>query len=65
MPYSFEYNITGSGLPSRRSYSQDHWGYFNNSTLVPAMKFNHKLLSGADRKADAVAVAAIQGTLKK
>ncbi len=65
-PYSFEYNITGYGLPSRRSYSQDHWGYFNNknnNTLVPAMIFNHKLLQGADRTPDAV--AAIQGTLKK
>ena len=62
MPYSFEYNITGSGLPSRRSYSQYHWGYFNN-TLVSAMKFNHKSLSGGDRTTDAV--AAFKGTLKK
>ena len=35
--YKFQYN-QNSGMPHRRSYSQDHWGYFNgslNSTLLP------------------------------
>ncbi|GAA0557246.1 hypothetical protein [Chitinophaga japonensis] len=34
--YSFSYNTTP--LPSRGSFSQDHWGYYNNannSTLIP------------------------------
>ena len=65
-PYSFEYNIVGQGLPSRRSFSQDHWGYYNgkaNNTLVPAIIFNQELLTGADRKPDFL--SAIQGTLSK
>jgi YD repeat-containing protein len=35
--YSFDYN-TDTMLPHRRSYAQDHWGYYNgksNSNLIP------------------------------
>ncbi|WP_026994853.1 DUF6443 domain-containing protein [Flectobacillus major] len=36
-PWRFEYNPVG--LPSRRAFAQDHWGYFNgavsNQTLLP------------------------------
>lgn len=35
--YKFEYEDV-AGLPSRLSFAQDHWGYFNgrnNSTLIP------------------------------
>lgn len=65
-PYSFEYNITDNGLPSRRSFSQDHWGYFNganNNTLVPPIVFQGYLLPGADRRPSLV--SAINGTLSK
>ncbi len=40
--HSFEYNDINA-LPSRLSFSQDHWGYFNganNSYFVPYDKFN-------------------------
>ncbi|WP_146109772.1 RHS repeat domain-containing protein [Jejuia pallidilutea] len=65
-PYTFEYNLTNQGLPSRRSFNQDHWGYYNgagNSTLVPSIIYNGYVLPGADRKP--YFSAAIQGTLSK
>jgi YD repeat-containing protein len=38
LEYEFEYNDLG-GLPSRLSYAQDHWGFFNgkysNNCLIP------------------------------
>ncbi|MCH2218180.1 MAG: RHS repeat protein [Flavobacteriales bacterium] len=38
--YSFDYNETIE-LPHKRSFSQDHWGYYNgydNATLIPKFK---------------------------
>lgn len=36
--YKFEYN-TSTGLPSKKSFARDHWGYYNgansNSSLIP------------------------------
>jgi YD repeat-containing protein len=50
--------ITPEGLPSKQSFSQDHWGYYNgrnNSTLVPAYDTREgKILPGADREPDSV-----------
>lgn len=58
-PYVFDYF---TGLPSRDSYSVDHWGYFNgknNSSFVPLTYFYITLEQGyylsygnADRKVD-------------
>ena len=57
LKYLFSY-IDPEALPYRKSFSQDHWGYFNgknNSTLVPA--YDDKagnVLAGADREPDSV-----------
>jgi YD repeat-containing protein len=69
-PYTFDYY---SGLPSRDSYSIDHWGFFNgknNSTLVPETFFYITFNGGyyhhygeADRKVDSIYTQA--GTLYK
>jgi RHS repeat-associated protein len=58
-PYTFSYN-NGDQLPSRFSFSQDHWGYFNNKAnyqnFTPNLEyfdtFYELNLSGADRSAD-------------
>jgi hypothetical protein len=54
-PHTFTYN--GQTLPSRTSFSQDHWGYYNgisNSTLIPAMPgLGGVPLSGGDRSPSA------------
>lgn len=58
LPYEFSYNEE-IPLPSRLSYGQDHWGYYNgrinNSDLVPSVAYvninGHQVFeSGADRK---------------
>lgn len=52
--YSFEYNETAK-LPSKQSYQQDFFGYFNNNTsntLVPNGHRNGKSFSGANRIPD-------------
>lgn len=69
-PYIFDYY---TGLPSRDSYSVDHWGFFNgknNSTFVPETSFYITALGGyfltygdADRKVDSIYTKA--GTLHK
>lgn len=66
--YDFEY-LNPQALPKRLSYSQDHWGYFNNkvnSTLVPK-PYDDILYNGftgaADRNVDTL--ASQQGLLNK
>ena len=60
-PYLFEYNESIE-LPSRISYAQDHWGYYNGKNNNPDLiatfttpVFSGSLIAfpGADRKADA------------
>ena len=65
-PYQFEYNSTSTGLPSRFSYAQDAWGYYNgqnNKTLVPARRYGGRIYPGADRQPRLS--YAQQGSLKK
>ncbi|TRX59531.1 hypothetical protein FNH22_10280 [Fulvivirga sp. M361] len=53
-PYIFSYNEATS-FPSRLSYSQDHWGYYNgktNSKLVPGTFIRSEWLSGGNREPD-------------
>ena len=53
-PYSFEYNEANS-LPSRMSYSQDAWGYYNHATndnLVPPFIPALLYYKGANRVVD-------------
>ena len=60
-PYQFEYDETKT-LPSKGSYQQDHWGFFNNnsaSTLVPKQinKGDGTFIyfsQGANREADSI-----------
>jgi YD repeat-containing protein len=67
--YQFEYEDRNS-LPQRLSYSQDHWGYFNNKNnvnIVPKGTNNFELESvnynGADK--EPAESYAIKGMLKK
>lgn len=51
-PHIFSYNEETS-LPVRDSKSVDHWGYYNgetNSTLVPRMETQLKVLPGSNRE---------------
>ncbi|AKD02128.1 RHS repeat domain-containing protein [Pontibacter korlensis] len=48
--YRFDYHNEGP-LPSKYSYAQDHWGYFNginNQTFIPNVA--PEMLSGGDRR---------------
>lgn len=59
----FEYNVD-KGLPSRMSYSQDHFGYFNgkiNKTLIPFELIADSNFDGADRTPDFK--SALEGSL--
>lgn len=57
LKYIFSY-IDPEALPSKKSFSQDHWGYYNgknNSTMVPAYDDNAgNVIAGADRGPDSV-----------
>lgn len=51
-PYVFTYNTTNI-MPKRKSYQQDHWGYFNNNTvenLIPTGTYNGVTYNGANRE---------------
>lgn len=54
-PYQFHYNES-KNLPDRKSYAQDHWGYYNghveNTTLIPAFSLDGKYVKGANRNVD-------------
>lgn len=47
-PFTFDYYTDSEfPLPSRLSFSQDHWGYYNgalNTTLLPKVAFNDPML---------------------
>ncbi len=51
-PYRFAYEEEGT-FPSRLSYAQDFWGYYNgktaNTSLIPPVFHNGSYLSGDDR----------------
>ncbi|WP_027393513.1 RHS repeat protein [Aquimarina latercula] len=52
--FSFEYEES-LNLPSRGSFKQDYWGYYNNNSinsLIPATSRNGVSFSGANRKPD-------------
>ncbi len=67
-PYSFTYNPLA--LPSRTSFAQDHWGYYNgktaNTTPIPAIFHATSLIPpgdpvfypGSDRSPDAASMQA-------
>lgn len=59
METSFTY-INPDGLPSKKSFAQDHWGLYNgknaNATLIPAMTEGGVSYPGADREPDSVAM---------
>jgi YD repeat-containing protein len=52
-PMVYSFNYYGSTLPSRVSYAQDYWGYYNghteNTTLVPTWTDGTTTLAGANR----------------
>ncbi|MFZ6012031.1 MAG: hypothetical protein ACOYXT_16940 [Bacteroidota bacterium] len=54
-PYTFYYNEELM-LPSRHSYDQDSWGFYNgpknNQHLVPPLRMGSLLFPGADRTVD-------------
>jgi hypothetical protein len=59
-PYKFTYN-QAEALPSRKSFSQDHWGYYNAAdngydlvptTNIPVFGGTHIPIAGADRSPD-------------
>lgn len=55
MPYTFEYNevVNNKSLPSRMSYAQDNWGFYNgadsNTDLIPQLRQGPILMPGANR----------------
>jgi hypothetical protein len=53
--YSFDYNTTGP-LPSKYTFAQDHWGFFNNkpNTTVDGFipRFMPSYITGGDRRVD-------------
>lgn len=59
LKYKFTY-ISPGDLPSKKSYAQDHWGYYNgrnNSTLIPAYSDGlGMVLDGANREPDSASM---------
>lgn len=71
-PFTFDYYTDSEfPLPSRLSFSQDHWGYYNgasNSSLLPKVAFNDPMLGlinvGTANRNPNIR-AAVVGTLKR
>lgn len=67
-PYTFEYSNENESFPSRRSFAQDFWGYYNGKTgntgLIPYVVLSaENTLPGANRYADST--YARYGNLKR